>query len=39
MSTNRPFEITCPLGHGTYGADALDEACPACEDGEPPVED
>lgn len=38
MSVNREFTLTCPVGHGEYGADTRDEECPACADGQPPVE-
>jgi hypothetical protein len=35
MSVNRKLELSCPKGHGTYGADSPDEECPACADGVP----
>lgn len=35
MSVNRKWELICPKGHGTYGADSPDEECPACADNVP----
>jgi hypothetical protein len=39
MSVNRKLELTCPKGHGTYGADTPDEECPVCADDVPGVQD